>query len=466
MLSQSLDTRNDLTDLRHRHPALAAQFENLRDRLDQSPYLSVAETLPADGSDPVTETARALREHRQLAAELAETLDRIREQDGFAPFGLPPANDELFAEAARGPVVTLNVGRYRSDALLLTESRVIPLELPGLDHDGAADHVDAFHDALEAAASPDTGVADRKAANASLRAVLEWLWDTVAEPVLGALGHHAGRSPDEEWPQIWWVTGGLLSSLPIHAAGYHDDQPGQTVIDRVVSSYTPSIRALRYARQRHPAASAGQSLIVAMPTTPGVPGRLDHIPAEAERLRRRLPLPVQLTEPDNPAAGSRETPTKANVLALLSSCQIAHFACHSRSDPADPSRSLLLLHDHESDPLTVASLVPVKLDQAQLAYLSACRTAVTDSPELVDEAIHLTSAFQLAGFPHVVGTLWEIDDAIAVDIADNFYSGLRASKGTIETSNAAQALHDAIRAARDKSPDFPSLWAAHLHAGA
>lgn len=142
---------------------------------------------------------------------------------GFASFGLPPANDELFAEAARGPVVTLNVGQYRSDALLLTESRVIPLELPGLDYDGATDHVDAFHDALEAAASPGTGVANRKAANASLRAVLEWLWDTVAEPVLGALGYHAGRSPDEECPQIWWVTGGLLSSVPVHAAGHHGD---------------------------------------------------------------------------------------------------------------------------------------------------------------------------------------------------------------------------------------------------
>lgn len=468
LLSQSLDTRDDLTDLRHRHPALAARFENLRNRLDQSPDVPMAQPLPVRGSasDPVAETARALREHRRLAAELAGTLNGIREQDGFASFGLPPANDELFAAAAHGPVVTLNVGQYRSDALLLTESRIIPLELPSLDYDGAADRVAAFHDALEAAVSPDSGVADRKAANASLRAVLEWLWDTVAEPVLGALGHHAGRSPDEEWSRIWWVTGGLLSSLPIHAAGYHGDQPGQAVIDRVVSSYTPSIRALRYARQRAPASSAGQSLIVAMPTTPGVPGRLDHIPAEAERLCRRLPLPVQLTEPDTPVAGSRGTPTKANVLAFLPDCPVAHFACHSRSDPADPSRSLLLLHDHESDPLTVASLVPVKLDQAQLAYLSACRTAVTDSPDLADEAIHLTSAFQLAGFPHVVGTLWEIDDAIAVEIADNFYSGLQAGSGVIEASNAAQALHDAVRAARDTFPGSPSLWAAHLHAGA
>jgi CHAT domain len=434
----------------------------------------VAQTLPADGSDPVAEAARALRERRELAAELAETLNRIREQDGFASFGLPPANDELFAEAARGPVVTLNVGQHRSDALVLTESRVIPVELPGLSYDGAADQVDTFTDALEAATGQVTGIAENKAANESLREVLEWLWDAVAEPVLGALGLHSSRSSDEEWPQIWWVTGGLLSFLPIHAAGHHADLGNscrRTVLDRIVSSYSPSIRALRYARQRgNPAASAGRSLIVAMPTTPGVPGRLHHVPAEAERLNSGLPLPVQLTEPGIPdqdsIAGSQGMPTKANVLALLPSCAIAHFACHSRSDPADPSRSLLLLHDHESDPLTVASLVPVKLDQAQLAYLSACRTAVTVSPELIDEAIHLTSAFQLAGFPHVVGTLWEIDDAIAVDIAGSFYASMQASNGTMETVNAARALHDAVRAARDKFPCFPSLWAAHLHAGA
>jgi hypothetical protein len=349
------------------------------------------------------------------------------------------------------------------------------VELPGLDYHGAARRVETFTDALEAATGPGTGIAEHKAANESLREALEWLWDTVAEPVLGALGHHSSRSPDEEWPRIWWVTGGLLSSLPIHAAGYHADQAGnscrRTVIDRIVSSYTPSIRALRYARERgNPAAPAGRSLIVAMPTTPGVPGRLHHVPAEAERLHSRLPLPVQLTEPGTPSqdsiAGSQGMPTKANVLALLPSCPIAHFACHSRSDPADPSRSLLLLHDHESDPLTVASLAPVKLDQAQLAYLSACRTAVTVAPELIDEAIHLTSSFQLAGFPHVVGTLWEIDDAIAVDIADSFYASLQAGSGTMETGNAARALHDAIRAARDKLPGFPSLWAAHLHAGA
>ena len=72
---------------------------------------------------------------------------------------------------------------------------------------------------------------------------------------------------------------------------------------------------------------------------------------------------------------------------------IVHFACHGATNPSDPSQSLLLLQDHDSAPLTVASLAPVDLGQAQLAYLSACETALTFAPGLIDEAIHLTTAF-------------------------------------------------------------------------
>ncbi len=136
------------------------------------------------------------------------------------------------------------------------------------------------------------------------------------------------------------------------------------------------------------------------------------------------------------------------------------------SHPFDPSRSLLLLHDHDSDPLTVASLAPIRLDQARLAYLSACRTAFNPSIDLADEAIHLTTAFQLAGYPHVVGTLWEIDDALAVHVADTFYAALATGNNTIDTRYAAQALHHAVRPIRDEQPETPSLWAAYVHAGA
>jgi hypothetical protein len=46
------------------------------------------------------------------------------------------------------------------------------------------------------------------------------------------------------------------------------------------------------------------------------------------------------------------------VFSYLADCVIAHFGCHAESHPDDPSRSRLLLHDHETAPLDVASLFP------------------------------------------------------------------------------------------------------------
>jgi CHAT domain-containing protein len=138
---------------------------------------------------------------------------------------------------------------------------------------------------------------------------------------------------------------------------------------------------------------------------------------------------------------------------------------HGENDPSDPSKSKLLLHDHTSAPFTVASLATVDHNQLELVYLSACRTAFTRPAELLDEAIQLT-AFQLAGSRHVIGTSWDIGDAVAADIATAFYTGLRTSTGVLDTDRAAVALHEAVHAVRGRCPHMPSFWASHLHAGA
>ena len=109
---------------------------------------------------------------------------------------------------------------------------------------------------------------------------------------------------------------------------------------------------------------------------------------------------------------------------------------------------------------------PLTLDHARLAYLSACSTARTGDTSLLDEAIHLATAFQLAGFPHVIGTLWEINDEIAVEIAEAFYAALADPGGTLDPDRAARALHHAARAQRDLQPAAPYLWGSHIHAGA
>ncbi|MEV8313730.1 CHAT domain-containing protein [Streptomyces sp. NPDC059900] len=481
LLGQLLATRGDLTALRAHSPDLAVRFERLRRSLDDAALHNPLDSgTPGDPLRPTGTEAR-----RRLAAELAAVLGEIRALDGFAAFLLPPDDTELRAHADEGAIVALNVTHLRSDALLLTADGVTHLPLPGLDPATLAKRAADFHQALARTADPEQPT--RLAAQEALHEVLGWLWDVAAGPVLEHLGHH-GTPPDgATWPRIWWAPGGALSALPLHAAGHHPEAAGgrgeRTVMDRVVSSYTPTVQALRHARRPLPApgttgvtetraastgagpapaptgpgpvpVSTGTSLISVMAETPGATP-LPHARLEAERVAARLPRPVMLTEAST-----------ADVLDRLPDCAIAHFACHGVSDAADPSRSRLLLRDHQDRPLTVAGLAPVALDGAELAYLSACRTAVGESTDLVDEAIHLTTAFQLAGFRHVVGTLWEIDDRFAAHLADAFYADLVTEAGTADTGRAARALHAAVRTARDRLVRAPSLWAAHLHAGA
>lgn len=481
LLSQALDTRSDLTELHQRHPELAERFVRLRDRLDepgapQPASWTPAPDAPASAPGPAVRDRQA-RDRHQLAAEFGAVINRIRDQAGFASFGLPPALDELLAEAAAGPVVAFNVSPYGSGALLLTGDGISSLSLPGLAYDTVIRQVNSFHQARRIAVDPGASTADRVGSQRTMLEILGWLWDVAAGPVLEALRYRRPPPAGAEWPRIWWVSGGPLSLLPLHAAGHHTEalsagQARRTVLDRVMSSYTPTIRALRYARQnaRRAPAPAGRALIVAMPVTPGLPGgELANVPQEVARVRALLADTVLLAEPDPggmPLSGSFAVPTRANVFDQLPTHPIAHFACHGYSDPADPSTSRLLLHDHDRFPMTVASLAPMDLGQARLAYLSACETALTSAADLIDEAINLTTAFQLAGFPHVIGTLWEISDSIAVEVAGTFYAGLRGPSGALDTSRAALALHDAVRAARDSRPRAPSLWAAYLHAGA
>ena len=468
LLSQALDTRTELTDLRRQHPQLAQRFAELRDRLNQPPSASPG------GCNPRPEVQA--EERRRTAGQLEATLTEIRRLDGFAAFALPPAISELRAQACDGPVITFNVSQYRSDALLLTRDGVTSVRLPGLTRETVIDQITAFHQALRAAADSSAGPTSRQAAQTAIQDILGWLWDNAAGPALHTLGHdHAGDPA--MLPRVWWAPGGLLSLLPVHAAGRYAQNPSATprpacVMDLAVSSYTPTIRALRYARRQ--AASRqepGGSLIVGMASTPGLPdASLPGVPAEISQLSRLLPEPVILVEPDSSSAdtfadGSPDLPTQANVFRHLPGCSVAHFACHGESHPSDPSESMLLLHDHATSPLTVASLAPIQHDHLQLVYLSACSTTVSPAAEFLDEAIHLTSAFQLAGARHVIGTLWGISDFFAGKTAASIYQELRASTGTLRTDDTARALHHVIRTVRDKSPASPSQWAAYVHAG-
>ncbi|WP_406499838.1 CHAT domain-containing protein [Streptomyces sp. NBC_00846] len=498
LISQALDGRDDLSELRRRQPDLASHFAELRERLDQLGEPGFPSGAVESGAESAAPVVGGRRQRPELAAEFAATLARIRALDGFGSFGLPPRPDELLGAAEAGPVVVLNVSAYGSHALLVTQAGVTALPLPDLGEQRLADRVDAFLSARQSVLVGD--LAEEGQGEARMLSVLEWLWDAVAGPVLDALGcrsRPSEQSTKEElgaWSRVWWVPCGLLSLLPVHAAGHHlmagEERCPRTVIDRVVSSYTPSLRTLIHTRRLATSAGSASSastavstaptgpvpraLVVAMPTTPGLPGmgRLPFVADEVRVLRRHFPQ-LTLLAGEEAALGGIEEPTKNSVLARLADHPIAHFSCHGASDSEQPSHSRLLLQDHESAPLTAASLTPVALDRAQLAYLSACSTAATWPVRLLDESIHLASAFQVAGFPHVISTLWEIDDQLSVSVADDFYANLCTVGGDFDISCAAHALHQAVRRARNGSGDMgpadmtrgPFFWASYVHIG-
>jgi len=457
LLAQAMSTRGDLTALREHSPAareMADAFERLGRELDGPELDAGWQGAPAHeepgGLDMKPELAagsRGAEERKAIAAEIDQLAQRIRSVPGFGDFLLPPSVDDLKAASRHGPVVVVNVSGLRCDDLIVTPGGVRAVPLSSLTAAGVQQRMGVIEAATTSAGAD---------AEAAVQEVLAWLWDTIAQPVFNALGLSGPPADGLPWPRVWWVATGPLSLLPLHAAGHHAEYQlanPRTVIDRAVSSYSPTISALAQALDRTPQPGPVTApMVVAMADTPAqaaLPGALE----EARILRAHFPSARILTGQDA---------THDTVISGLDGSRWAHLACHGRTDRADPSASQLLVHDHQSRPLSVAEISRLRLRDAELAYLSACSTTDT-SPSLADEAIHITAGFQLAGFPRVIGTLWPIRDVIAVTVTSHVYAAL--TYGTPDASRAAFALHDASRRMRDRYWRAPTLWAAYIHSG-
>ncbi|WP_156685605.1 CHAT domain-containing tetratricopeptide repeat protein [Mycobacterium sp. Marseille-P9652] len=458
LFSQLLDTRSDLSDLeqKSKRPDLVAKFIHWRDVLDQ------LDSPPASGVDAATAARLAADGRRDAAAQFERVVGEIRALPDCEQFLRPRPVKDLLQAAAEGPVVLINCAALRSDALILTPSGAVELvELPDVSPDSAATQLDTFLEALDVlsksrhagpAAFADAGAnADTK-----LSQVLGWLSDQITAPVLDRLGYNASDGPTG-LPRVWWCPSGPLALLPIHAAGHHD-QPADSsgaaaVIDRVISTTIPTVRALLQAR--HPETQTDpRVLVVAMPTTDGQ----DPLPGaqrEAQTLRELLPDRVD-------ALGLRDT-DKAIFETVMTALPLhgwAHFACHALSDLKNPSASFLLLGDYHDRPLSVQDLSELKLPHAELAFLSACTTARTGAT-LPDEPIHLAAACQLAGYRHVIASLWPISDLDTVGLAKNFYTTITETT----VNQAAAALHHATCDLRARHRQQPSIWAPYTHTG-
>ncbi|MFF5976961.1 CHAT domain-containing protein [Streptomyces sp. NPDC012769] len=414
--AQLLEFRTELTALQEAEPALADRLTEIRAALDK--------VVDPGTADSPTATDRAA-----LAGEWDSLIRRARELPGFADFLKPPSFEALSQTASQGPVVLLNVSALRCDALIVRPGTVTVQPLPELTATEVTETANTYLDLLHRSEkSPSGHLTLHKRTDDLLR----WLGRHLTGPVLAALG-------DTE--RLWWCPTGPLAALPIHAG---IDPAGACALDQVVSSYTPTLRALAEARSRPTADPADRRiLVVAMKQTPGAADL--NVQPEVDLLTRTFGDRATLLNAPSIADVCRELPSHAWI----------HLACHGLQDLNYPSQSGVALTDGV---LTVLDIAALSLPHAELAFLSACQTAAV-GPVLTDEAIHLAAALHTIGYRHVVATLWPVHDAIAPLIADLVYDDL--AHGDVATLLNAAARN--LRANPDTSPSM--FWAPYVHIG-
>ncbi|XEU99252.1 hypothetical protein FSHL1_004539 [Fusarium sambucinum] len=469
VLSQSMEEmRTDRASLQVQHPQYAEELKRIRGALDH----------PLQYNDSLEDPEENWEAESNLRKEADKKLDglitRIRKQPGFEDYLLPPSETAMRAAAQKGPIVVINVSRFRCDAIIVKPDRLHLLPLPKLTLSGVEDAYMA--EPAQPPAQPSGPLPQGPVSNSNYNVwkavvsnmgwdgpstkpvggdlsrkpsstlgspkVLRWLWETTAKPVLDHLGYK-GVQKDGKWPHVWWIPTGSLSRFAIHAAGDYYPGTSETVLDRTVSSYNSSIKSIIQSRRRRIAVcKSPYVLLVAMETTKGCTSGLPFASEEVSIVSNICrSMSIRPLQPGK---------QKKDVFPHLRNCTIFHFAGHGQSDNSDPLNSRLMLNDSSSDPFTVTSLFDTKLhdDPPFLAYLSACGTGRMDNDRFSDEGIHLISACQLAGFRHVIGTLWEVNDKSCVEIARVFYENLK-HQGTTDEA-VSRGLHAAARRLRDE----------------
>ena len=190
-----------------------------------------------------------------------------------------------------------------------------------------------------------------------------------------------------------------------------------------------------------------QLLTISLPTESWLPGTAKEVELVASHAQK-FPV-LMLREHDA---------TRQCVLDAMKTSTWVHFACHGMQDTCNPTKSCLLLSGHTK--LTLSDIIKLCLDNAELAFLSACETATGDE-KLEEEAVHLAAGMLLAGFHGVIATMWTIEDAIAVEIADETYR-LLFKEYNADSTRAAEALHFAIKKVcvdrQAKGSKIPLFW--------
>ncbi|KAG1769132.1 CHAT domain-containing protein [Suillus placidus] len=427
--------RTPLEDLESTSPKLARKLSELNKSLSD-----------AQGSVALTDRAAAgvaATQYRRLTERWGVVVAEIRNLKGFSRFLLPPSYEDMQAAACQGPVIILIASRYSCSAIVVpTSGEPHHVPFPSITLTDLKNFKDRFARAIRNASTMGP-----KQPRNDLIVLLRAVWDEIMLPVVNVLQQSLKL---ESHSRIWLCPTAAFTSIPLHAA-----HPFRTNADRskepcledlYICSYTPTLSALVRSRQMMKKRVAPSFVTIGQAQPGAGKGKaLLAVDSELALVRKLVPATANCTTISGDAA------TRAGALEALQQNTWVHLACHGKQDPKQPYDSHFVMRDK---PLTLLDIMEKDMPHAEFAFLSACHTAVGDE-KTPDEVIHLAAGLQFSGFKSVVGTLWEVDDAVAKHVVKAFYENMfedLEGGGGMDCTKAAWALNRATQTVKTEVP--------------
>ncbi|KAJ4141758.1 hypothetical protein NW768_000975 [Fusarium equiseti] len=402
------------------------EFKRLRQRYPKKleEFLAIRKSLKRPISGPPSGLIDNSPWNAQGKRRYEATIDcerlvaEIRSEPGFSNWLVQADETRMLKAGMKGPVIVFNASHIRSDAIIIHRDTVEVVGLPDLDYNDFEAQLDLRN--------PPT------VANAL------WIWLTIAKPVLTYLG----LSPVSSgiYPRLWLIPTGILTNLPIHAAGDYRNPTSESVsmLDYAVCSYSPSVKALTLARERPGLLSDNaKALLLGIEESPAS-ARLVYTTKEISSLHdicRSRGLDV--SQPNS----------KEGVLQALETCELFHFAAVFFNIKDDPLKSHIMLADGS---ITVKDILDAisRARRPILAYLSSCTTAKTLHRSFADECLHAAGALHIGGFRHAIGAQTIVDDQFCYEFSNLFYGAWPGREVSDDT--VALCLHEATRTFMDQ----------------
>jgi len=143
--------------------------------------------------------------------------------------------------------------------------------------------------------------------------------------------------------------------------------------------------------------------------------------------------------------------TKENFFKNYRKNSILHFAMHAEIDNNNPLYNKLIF----SDGNLTASEIYVSNIKANLAILSACNTGF-GKLEKGEGVMSMARAFNYAGVPAIIMSLWKVPDKETKNIMVRFYENLK--KGETKSKALKNAKLSYLNATNDENLKHPYYW--------